>query len=102
MHNYTKHFDEKNETVDEVVEPVEPVEFIEEAEEEKIQPIMGVVTECSKLRVREIPSPEGAEVTIVDFGEEIMVDLEESTEDFYKVWTAAGKEGYCMKQYIVV
>lgn len=99
MHNYTKHFDEKNETAEEVVEPVE---FVEEAEAEKIQPTMGVVTECSKLRVRETPSSEGAEVAIIDFGEEVMVDLETSTDDFYKVWTAAGKEGYCMKQFIAV
>ena len=32
----------------------------------------------------------------------VVVDLDESTEDFYKVICEDGVEGYCMKDYIEI
>lgn len=32
--------------------------------------------------------------------DELVIDLENSTEDFYKVWTVFGAEGFCYKQHI--
>jgi hypothetical protein len=31
-----------------------------------------------------------------------MIDEKESTEEFYKVCTAAGIEGFCMKKFIAI
>jgi hypothetical protein len=33
---------------------------------------------------------------------ELMIDENESTEEFYKVFTAAGIEGFCMKKFITI
>lgn len=64
--------------------------------------ILGVVTECAKLNVRKEPSTEADVVTTLLLGTEVMVDIFESTDEFYKVTTEAGVEGYCMKKFINV
>lgn len=62
---------------------------------------IGVVTECIRLRVREMPdaSKENT-IAVLTLADEVLVDLDHSTSDFYKVITAAGLEGYCMKKFI--
>lgn len=116
-HNYTNY--SKPQTapvepqVEEVVEPevVEAVEAVTEPEEvieEVVEPevseepegILGVVTDCVKLNVREEPSAGAEVVTTLLLGTEVMVDIFESTNEFYKITTGAGVEGYCMKDYI--
>lgn len=109
LHNYTNYskprqpapaVDPTNEVKEEVVAPVvaEPAEpVIEDSEPEGI---LGVVTECVKLNVRKEPSTEADVVTTLPIATEVMVDIFESTEEFYKVTTGAGVEGYCMKKFI--
>ena len=60
----------------------------------------GVVTECLCLNVRKTPSPDGDVVNIIDYHTDVMVDLERSTDEFYKIGTATGVNGFCMKKYI--
>ena len=62
----------------------------------------GVVTECVRLNVRKTPSPDGEVVSIIDFLTNVVVDLESSTDAFYKISTATGVEGFCMKKYIAL
>ncbi len=63
--------------------------------------VLGVVTECAKLRLRSTPEvKDNNTITELNFAADLLVDLENSTEDFYKVTTSAGVEGYCMKQYV--
>lgn len=82
--------------VEEVVETVvEPV--VEETNTGAVAP--GIVTGCGQLNVRENPSKDAKVVCVVAKGNEVQIDLDNSTEDFYKV-CASGKEGYCMKQFI--
>jgi len=38
----------------------------------------------------------------VDYQTELMIDENESTEEFYKVFTIAGIEGFCMKKFIAI
>lgn len=84
------------ETMEEVVE-----ETAEEIVEESVPSIvLGVVTECVKLRVRKTPEVGDNVICEILLASEVLVDLNESTDDFYKVTTGAGIEGYCMKQYI--
>ena len=62
----------------------------------------GVVTDCVRLNVREAPNIESNVVCEIDCSSDMIVYEEESTEDFYKVCTATGVEGYCMKKYITI
>lgn len=73
-----------------------------EVVEERKPDIMGVVAGCALLNVRAEPSLD-AEIAcqIVD-GAELVIDETDSTEFFYRVCTATGVEGYCMKEYVVI
>lgn len=61
--------------------------------------ILGVVN-TSKLNVREKPDINSAVICIIKTGDELGVDLLESTDDFLKVYTVSGIEGYCMRKFI--
>ena len=69
-------------------------------EETKSTTVLGVVTECAKLRVRSTPEIGDNVVCTINFASEVLVDLNKSTEDFYNITTETGIEGFCMKQYI--
>lgn len=60
----------------------------------------GVVTECVRLNVRKTPALDGEVVSTINCLTDVVVDLEDSTDEFYKISTAAGVEGFCMKKYI--
>lgn len=62
----------------------------------------GVVTECVRLNIRKTPAPDGEIVAVVDLLTDVVVDLENSTDDFYKISTATGVDGFCMKKYIAL
>ena len=91
-HNYTNYSKPKT-------TPVEPV-----VDEVKVEPteILGVVTNCMKLNVREEANAEANILCTIKLADEVMVNKEESTDEFYKVVTGAGVEGYCMKKFINV
>lgn len=102
----TKEDLEGNNEVAPVIEPelpdVEPAKPEDEESEEEIKPsgrAEGVVFGCTKLNVRIKPSKDSTVCYILNNGESVMVNLEESTEDFYKVYTI-NMDGYCMKQFI--
>lgn len=85
----------------------QPVEepVLEETEVvcEKKVPVIGVVVNCQKLRVRsEASADTDNTITVLDALSEVTVDEDASTEDFYKVCTAAGMEGFCMKKFIAL
>lgn len=64
--------------------------------------MLGVVADCSKLNVREDPSVDADVVCEIPKRTEVMINDDESTDDFYKVCTDSGIEGFCMKRYIAV
>lgn len=89
------------------LEPVEEqVDVIEEAPEEVLEEpqkiTIGVVTNCTKLNVREAPNKDSSIICTIDCLTEVMIDDEESTDDFYKVCIASGTEGFCMKNFISI
>lgn len=88
------------EAMEEVVEE-DCVEEIEEIKEVSA-PVIGVVAGCKKLNVR-CEGKAGADV-VCEIAEatEVVIDEKESTEDFYKICTEAGAEGFCMKKYITL
>ena len=75
---------------------------IETVEETPIVEKHGVVTDCVRLNVREAPSINAEVVCEIDCSSDMIVYEEESTEEFYKVCTAAGVEGFCMKKFITI
>lgn len=69
---------------------------------EKNEPKMGAVSGCVRLNVRETPSIDGEVVAIIKKGEVVEIFEEESTDEFYKVCTATGAEGFCMRKFITI
>lgn len=64
--------------------------------------VTGVVTDCLKLNLREEADPDANVVTVIPALAEVVIDMEASTDSFYKVCTAAGIEGFCMRKYIAI
>lgn len=78
-------------------EPVQEVKVIE-----PIKEVKGVVVDCLRLNVRKAPDPKAEILCAIDAATDLMIDEEQSTRDFYKVCTAAGVEGYCMKKFVSI
>ena len=110
--DYTKYSKEpiENKNPIEDKNPIEVVaEDISTTEEIKQEPkieetnyVTGIVTDCAKLNVRESPYPTATILGVISASTELIVDKAESTEDFYKICTSVGLEGYCMKRYITI
>ena len=79
-----------------------PEQETNEAANASEEPIIGVVVGCANLNVREEASVDSEIISVLEEGDEIMVNDVDSFEDFYGVCTASGIEGYCMKKYIKV
>lgn len=77
-------------------------EVVEAQPEVEKKEVIGVVSNCAKLNVRVHSSADAKVGYQVAAGEELMIDLDGSTEDFYAVWNGAGVKGFCMKQYISI
>ena len=100
MKNYNqmskKNYD-KTEQVEQVETPVET----EPVEPAKPEPIEGTVG-CAKLNVRSDATIDSEPVGVIACDSKVFIYEDESTEEFYKVCTATGLEGYCMKKFISV
>lgn len=73
-----------------------------EENEEAVENIIGVVTDCLKLNIRKEPNKDSDVVVVVTCLDELKIDLDASTDDWYAVCTVAGIEGFCMKKFIAV
>lgn len=62
--------------------------------------VTGKVCGCAKLNLRNEPSTDSEILCELDFQEELVIDEDNSTEEFFKVCTATGVEGFCMRQFI--
>ena len=95
---------DKPELTDENEQPISDSEqtAMPEEIEETEELLIGIVSNCNRLNVREKASKDAAIVCEVACETKVMIALNESTEDFYKVCTAAGIEGFCMKQFITI
>lgn len=97
---------EEVEVADEMVlGEVEEEVLVEEAEMEMdIEPIsyIGVVSGCKKLNVRPDASTNNDPLCVIEEGTALVIDVRESVEGWYKVYTETGVEGFCMVQYITI
>ena len=100
--------------VESVVKPVEPVEVKMESVESKVEPevkpetkpepqvITGIVANCSKLNVRVKPAKDAEVLTILDAKTEVVIDPARSTNEWFKIATASGVDGFCMRKFVSV
>lgn len=72
----------------------------DEAIVEDAKPVIGVVSKCAKLNIRKEPSTSSDVVCEVALNSELMIDLENSTKEWFCVCTAAGSDGFCMKKFV--
>lgn len=63
--------------------------------------LIGVVN-CLRLHIHSEPNLDSEIVCKVRYLTEVMIDLANSTEDFYKIYTAIGAEGFCQKELITI
>ena len=63
---------------------------------------LGKVIDCVKLNVREEPNTKAFVVFEIPVGSTVYIDETCSTDEFYKICTEHGVEGYCMKKFIEI
>ena len=103
--NYSKYSEKSNNEVETTVEPEVETEVEPEVETEETEGgsvVVGTVAGCAKLNVRGEANKDSEVVCIINEKEEVQVDLDNSTVDFYAVTTKAGVTGYCMKKFIAI
>ena len=97
--NYNKISTEN--TIEEKVETVAiPEEPVEQTEPIKI--VTGIVSNCTKLNVRKEPKKNSDSLAVIDVKTKVDVEPGNSTDEWYKITTKAGVEGYCMKDFITL
>ena len=85
-----------------VVDAPETVVDAPETQPEVKRPKKGVVENCAYLNVRADGSMDANILTTIRRGTRVQIDESGSTDDFYKIRTASGVDGFCAKQYIDV
>lgn len=85
-----------------VTAPTEPeaVEVCASEPEKAAGTASAIVINCAKLNVREEPSPKACIVAVIDASNEVVIYGDEGFGNYYKVCTASGIEGYCIKDFL--
>lgn len=83
-----------------VADVTAPIVVIEPAEKPECEFVVGVVTGCSRLNVREAPETMANVICTIPVWSEVQICMTHEYDMWYHVYTAAGQEGYCMKQFI--
>ena len=64
--------------------------------------VIGKISGFNKLYVRKEANIDSEPVGIVTKDDDLSIDIIHSTDDFYKVYTSNGLEGYCVKNFVKV
>jgi hypothetical protein len=101
--------DENVQNIQENIENTEPATNAApepQPEPETPEAVIGVVVNCEKLNIRADANKTAEVLCIINKGEEVEIDEEDSTDDFYAVIYGGNKSvsviGFCMKQYIEI
>ena len=115
-HNYSKMFGNKNQqsspshehevnVVQQMTNQVENVDepIVEEVKQEKVL-VDGIVSNCELLNIRKESSKDAEVLCTIGVNTMVKVDLtvDKEAEEFYKIVTPNGVEGYCMKKFITI
>jgi uncharacterized protein YgiM (DUF1202 family) len=91
------------ETPEVKMEPVPAVDvIIEPVAAPTPKPVTGIVSGCSKLNVRTEPETIADIACIIDANSEVKIDMAKSNKDWFKVTTASGVDGYCMRKFVKI
>lgn len=66
------------------------------------EPIIGIVANCERLNIRIQPNIEAITLCRCYAGDELMIDLRQSTDDWFSVCTSIGIEGFCKKEFVEI
>lgn len=100
--DFSKNMTEVNDPVVKVHEEIMKDFTKPEITESIVKEVIGIVSGCKKLNLRKEADKDSKVLNILKEGTELVIEQEESTEDFYKVICKDGKAGYCMKKYITI
>lgn len=64
--------------------------------------LRGITTKTFLLNVRKEPNIDSEIIYRLDYSSLVMIDEENSTDEWYKIRTLNNIEGYCMKEYITL
>lgn len=64
--------------------------------------VPGTVTDCTRLNVRVAPFTNAEVACVLNANSQLEVIPDESVTDWYKVCTATGIEGYCMRRFVSI
>lgn len=77
--------------------------FSKYSDEEVVeQSTFGTVVNCERLNIRAEPNLDAEIICVINASSEVVINNEESTNKYYKVYTVSGIEGFCMKDYIEI
>ena len=95
---------ETEETTEEVTEEVTEPEVIVPNIEDGVEnnEVIGKISGFEKLYVRKEANKDSEPVGIVTDKDDLSIDVAHSTDDFYKVITSNGLEGYCVKEFVKI
>ena len=95
---------ETEETTEEVTEEVTDQEVIVPSIDNNVEnnEIIGKINGFKNLYVRKEASKDSEPVGIVTDKDDLSIDVARSTDDFYKVITSNGLEGYCVKEFVKI
>lgn len=99
--DYTSYTDEP--VVDTIVE--ETKEDVIEDVIEDYPTMMGIICNAKKVYLRQDPNKNSSHISVLDEGDEVMIDDTEDDEfgnGWYHLITACGNEGYTMSDYVKI
>lgn len=91
-----------NESVEEDTETKEEHETSDLNDNIENNEVIGKISGYDKLYVRKEANVDSEPVGIVTKDDDLSIDIIHSTDDFYKVYTSNGLEGYCVKNFVKV
>ena len=94
--------DVTEEVEEEIAEVNESEEVTKEAIKEADSTVVGYVSGCLKLNIREEGYLGANVVCVVPEKTALLIEVSESNDEWYKVYTETGMEGFCMKQYVTL
>lgn len=68
----------------------------------KNKEVHGVVVDCRALNIREDASLSSRSIGHVNAGDDLLIDEKYSTDDFWRITSPSGVQGYCMKHYVKI
>lgn len=100
--NSAKPVEKKEEVINEEIAPVESEETVEEESTPVVSELVGVVSNCERLNIRQAPVVGPNVVEVVNVGSELKIIDSMSNDEWLEVCTAAGINGYCMKKFVSI